>query len=297
MTTVAATIVLSAADVAHAAEPAAPATEATAVDRGPEAKRLYDQATVAYEREDYGAAARDFAAADGLAPNAVALATALDAATLANDAVLAMSLRDRAETRPADAQLAAAVKAAELRFVGRTGRLRVACVAPCEVTLDGAAIAPGTILRARAGNHVVTLRPAGRSAEEHTVTVKPDALVEVAPRALGAEAGLSPVWFFAALGAATLAGGATITSGVDTASKHDTFVRGGCAGPVHGDCTGAAAQGRDAEVRTNVLLGVTAGLAAATAVVGIVFVRWSSPKSGEVSLSASGPGLVVRGSL
>ncbi|MEZ4295695.1 MAG: hypothetical protein R3B70_12015 [Polyangiaceae bacterium] len=281
------------------------AQDASGVD---EARRLYDRAAEAYERGDFAAAARDFAAADALAPSTVALATAIDAATSAGDAVLAMTLRDRAAGRAEDAQLTAAMRAAEKKFAGATGRIRVRCAGECEARVDGAAIesaqlAAGTAVRVRTGEHVILFRIGGRADEERRVKVAPDGLVEVAPAAGegsvppgggsaggagvssdggGASArGLSPAWFFVGLGVTALAGGGTIASGVDTASKHDAFTRAGCAGPVHGDCSGLADGGKGAETRTNVLIGVTGVLAAATAVVGVGLVRWSAPRGGR----------------
>lgn len=286
-----------------------------------EARRLYDRAAAAYERGDFAAAARDFAAADSLAPSAVALATAIDAATSAGDAVLAMTLRDRAAGRSADAQLTAAMKAADERFAGATGRIRVTCAGACEVRVDGAAVEPARIgegARAKVGDHVVTIGTGTGAPTERRVNVGADALVEVDATAGGASTGgdasigsgastgapataasggLSPAWFFVGLGATALAGAGAIVSGADTASKHAAFDRAGCPGSVHGDCTGAANDGKSAETRTNVLIGVTGALAAASAVVGIGLVRWSAPKGGEVTVSVAGAGLVVRGTL
>lgn len=271
-----------------------------------EARRLYDRAAAAYEREDFAAAARDFAAADALAPSPVALATAIEAATSAGDAVLAMTLRDRAAGRAEHAQLAAAMKAAGAKFAGATGRVRVTCAGACEARVDGAAIEPGLLaagapVRVKAGEHVVLLRVPGRADEERRVNVAPDGLVEIAPAAAGggapAAGGLSPAWFFVGLGATALAGAGAIASGLDTASKHEVFVRAGCPGPVHGDCSGLASEGKGAETRTNVLIGVAGVLAAASAAVGVGLVRWSGPRGAEVTVSAAGAGFVVRGSL
>lgn len=62
-------------------------------------------------------------------------------------------------------------------------------------------------------------------------------------------------------------GGIAIASGVDTLNLHDEFV----ARP----SVGLEENGRSAQVRTNVLIGVTGGLAAATAALGIFAVQWS----------------------
>ncbi|HEY3822067.1 MAG TPA: hypothetical protein VGL81_33100, partial [Polyangiaceae bacterium] len=81
---------------------------------------------------------------------------------------------------------------------------------------------------------------------------------------------LSPLFFFAALGATAVAGGLSIASGVDTANRHASFDR--CLASAQ-SCAALSSSGQSAQTRTNVLLGVTAGLGVATLVT-LVFVRW-----------------------
>ncbi|MDI1452178.1 hypothetical protein QHF85_49515, partial [Polyangium sp. 6x1] len=71
----AAALVLLCAAPSRAAEPAAT-----------EAKAAYDRGAAAYERGDMATAARELARADALAPNPVALASALRAAIEGDDA-------------------------------------------------------------------------------------------------------------------------------------------------------------------------------------------------------------------
>lgn len=81
---------------------------------------------------------------------------------------------------------------------------------------------------------------------------------------------ISPLWTIAAGALTGASAGFAIGLGVDTKSKHDAFVALGCPGPVHGDCAARARRGAFAQDRTNVLVGATIGLAAATAVLGVV---------------------------
>lgn len=280
---------------------AAPA-QAQEASKTEQARTLYNDGAAAYEQEKWAQAAHSFARADAAAPNAVALALAIESATLAGDAVLAMSLVDRARTRPHEVKLDEAVRLAEKKLAGKTGRIRVKCPSLCDVVVDGEALPSGEVARVLAGERAVKIRVARQPNDERRVTVAADGLLEIeyappAQPASPAASGLSPAWFFVGLGATALAGAGAIASGADTASKHDGFVRAGCAGPVHADCDGAANDGKAAETRTNVLIGVTGALAAASAAVGIGLVRWSSPKGAEVSVSAAGAGFVVRGSL
>jgi hypothetical protein len=91
--------------------------------------------------------------------------------------------------------------------------------------------------------------------------------------------GISPVWFYVGLGATGIAGAATIVSGIDTANQHSHFTNQCSSGNVALDCDTLRSNGQSAQTRTNVLLGVTAGLAAVTAVT-VFFVRWHDTRVG-----------------
>jgi hypothetical protein len=67
-------------------------------------------------------------------------------------------------------------------------------------------------------------------------------------------------------------------SGVDTANQHSHYVSA-CPGGVGADCGTLRSNGQSAQTRTNVLLGVTAGLAAVT-VVTVFLVRWHDTRVG-----------------
>jgi hypothetical protein len=82
----------------------------------------------------------------------------------------------------------------------------------------------------------------------------------------------SPAWFWLAAGATVVAGGVTVASAVDTSSRHATFERT-CGANPPSTCSSLRSDGISAQTRTNVLLGVTGALAAATLVVAFV-VRW-----------------------
>src|SRR5262249_30308245 len=61
------------------------------------ARQAYDRGATAFDNKDYATAARELARADDLVPNNVALVTALKAALRADDAVLGMTLAERAD--------------------------------------------------------------------------------------------------------------------------------------------------------------------------------------------------------
>jgi hypothetical protein len=87
------------------------------------------------------------------------------------------------------------------------------------------------------------------------------------------------VWFYVGLGATGVAGAAAIVSGVDTANQHSSFASNcGSANPPKA-CPGLSTNGQSAQTRTNVLIGVTAGLGVLTAAT-VFFVRWHDPRVG-----------------
>ena len=268
------------------------------------ARDAYDRGTAAYKRGDYGRAATEYAQADAIAPSAVALRAALDAATLADDPVLGTELVDRAAQREGgsvDKQLANVLATARARFAHRAGRVVVRCPDACLTTIDGAAAEASRPRIVSVGTHsVVIQRNAG--SETRIVRVDGDQVVEVAPIATPAPTPTStstttpaststsistpkresphtrPLpsgFFWAALGATVLAGGFTAWSGIDTANDHSRFRADGC-GPqsFSGQCTSEANNGKFAQTRTNVLIATTGVLAATAAALGVFFVRF-----------------------
>jgi hypothetical protein len=80
-----------------------------------------------------------------------------------------------------------------------------------------------------------------------------------------------------------VASGVTIASGVDAIDKHDAFL----AYPTER----TESEGRAAETRTNVLLGVTGAAAVTTAVLGLFVVRWSGGGAAQASAAPRPGGL------
>jgi hypothetical protein len=87
---------------------------------------------------------------------------------------------------------------------------------------------------------------------------------------------LGPVVFVVLAGLTAVGAGATVVSGLDAKNNPGPdAVRRDCAGL--GESCPTYQRGLDAQLRTNILLGATAGLAVITAVVGVFFTEWSSP--------------------
>ncbi len=285
--------------VALALAPVARADGAPSED----ARTAYDRGTAAHARGDYRAAASELAQADALAPNPVALKAALDEALLADDPELGMQLVERARTRaPGDATLAPSVHDAEVRFAGRTGRVRIDC-GHCTATVDGRPVAVGAAAFVLVGPHHVVLDAGGVPTARDVVVagdrevdvVLPAAPAPPAPLAPPPPAsrrhesaapshGLSPTaWFLTSAALTVIAGAATIVSGVDTANQHSSFVARGCGASDASDCGALASSGSGAQTRTNVLAAVT-GAFGVTTVVLAFYVPWGSSPAQRAAL-------------
>lgn len=234
----------------------------------------------------------EFAAADALSASPVSLRAALDAATLADDAILGVELVERAErVASPPAPLASALATARARFAHRTGRIAVHCPGgvPCLATVDGAALDASLARIVAPGVHTVTVQTTG-PVEARLVDVPADQTVGVsatvgaapplpsgepapAPAPATAATGLSPAWFVSSAVATAVAAGLSIGSGIDTDDQHGRFVDAGCPLGKAPSCSALAGDGVSAQTRTNVLLAVTAGLAATTAALGFL-TRW-----------------------
>jgi len=295
---------LAATWILLAAVPAA--ADAASVER---AHAAYERAAADYDAGRYQAAAEGFARADELAPNPTALQMGVTAAVRADDAELGMTLVERADQRGLRGTNPA-VETARQRFADRVGSVIVACPSACTVTIDGISMAPGVRRWVVVGPHEVDV-DVGGTLQSFPIGVQPQPPVTVqarlpagtasvspaaAPSPLAPSApeaptsGLSPIWFWA--GAAITLGlaGTSIASSLDTIHQHDVFLR---------DPTNAgASDGRSAQLRTNILWGATAAAAAATVLVGVVFVRWRAsptPRSGAVPPRAWLGGVVGSG--
>jgi hypothetical protein len=259
------------------------------------ARQAYDRGAAAYDAGDYARAMAELSRADELFPSDIALELALKAAVKGDDARTAVVLANRADQRSKGGSLGAAVAAARTKMAGRTGTVSVACPgrAACTAKIDDKDLPAGEAYVVLVGQHRVVIEGGGAPREAYDVRVDPDATLVVKaqpppavpppagpPRAReqppeSPRSGISPVWFWFGAGLTAVVGGVAIASGLDTRAKHDDFA-------AHPSADAQQA-GLDAQLRTNLLAG-GAGLAGVvTAVVGLVFVQWSSPASSSTA--------------
>lgn len=287
------------------------AAPAIADDAAPSPERLkaaaeeFDRGRRAYLAKDYEQAAVHFENAFRDAPRAETLRLAIRARRDAKQPARAASLAAVAEERYPDDAPTSQLAHETLDAVSRDlAEYAVHCSAECAIAADGRVVShsDGT-------HHRIYLEPgphdlgvsfsegrsvrrridAARGAKETLSFEAPPLPVAPPPEPPppardrpppepppppDREKPLGPVVFFVGAGLTAAAGGVTIWSGLDTESSPGVdAVRRECAGK---DASCAAYQeGQDKELRTNVALGATIGLAAATAVVGLFFTQWS----------------------
>lgn len=279
------------------------------------AKEAYDRGLEAHKRGDLTRAAEEFARADSLAPSAVALQAALDAAIEADDAALGAELLERSKREPAPPPaLASSITAAHLKFNGRAGRVRVTCPpkATCLAKVDERPAEIDKIVWARTGQRTVIVQVDGE-AQTKLIEVGTEQVVEVSPSAKAGgplvakpttvekatasspsatrpaeteppkdkrgilEKGFPPIIFYAGVGATVLAAGATVFFAVSTSSSHSDFTNAGCDKANFPDCEKLKRDGEQNQLATNIGFAVTGVLAVGTGLIGLFLTNWKGP--------------------
>ncbi len=283
------------------------------------ARAAYERGLSAHAAGNARAAARAFAEADSLVPSDEAIEAAIDEATSADDAPLAMTLVTRADARELDARAKRAKEKARAAFAGRVGRLDLtaACgtAKRCSVRIDdGEEIDPRSLAFVLVGPHRVSVR---RDALENSRSVDVKAFevvhltLEVEPTKgstatapIGSSGpprrddGVRPGRVVVVVGAGlTLAlAVASTVSTVDLFSKRSAFSDAACgldanpqASP-RSDCTTLGDRGSGAQTRTAFLLAGTALVGAATLATELFFV----PKRPDVRVGFGPAGGDIR---
>jgi hypothetical protein len=282
---------------------------ARADEAAPSAERIrsaaseYDAGRRAFGEKDYEGAATHFENAFHDAANAGAIRGAIRARRKANQLARAATLANIAATRyPKDAATMAVVHEILKESHGKLDRVTLRCTPDCGVAADGKAISasdgPEAVFYLDPGDHALVVSwssDRNKSANVTAVAGGEDSLsfeappvpVIVAPVVAEAPAPppppasskpLPPYVFYGAAGATLVALGVTIWSGVDAENNPG-------AAAVKRDCVGQGTscaeyqQGLSAQLRTNVLIGTTAALGAATGVIGVFFTQWSGKKT------------------
>lgn len=298
---------------AAAAEPDAEAIRAAAAE--------FDLADRAYERKDFANAAVHFEGAFQRAPHPDALELAIRSRLkldeLPRAATLAALALPAYRDQPTLATLAAStLETAQAQLLDVT----VQCAPACALAADGKILWQSDVTQFRfflaPGKHSLSAgwsegrarttdmdAVAGRTgsftfeappprAPAPPLLVAGEGPVDAPSRSRGGR-GLPPVVFFVGLGVTALGGLATGLSAVDAqANPGEAVVRERCRGL--GTACPEYQDGKDAELRTNLLLGGTLVVGVATAVVGLAFTRWPGSGGAKSSMTQSANGATFR---
>jgi hypothetical protein len=294
---------------AAAAEPT-PAQVKTAAE-------AFDRGREAYKAEEYVDAAEQFEKADNNAPSSAAIELAVRARDKAGELDRAATLLSLALKRhPDDENLQKLWPDILKRATEKLFELNVTCDQPCDLTIGGKIahgapdtqrtiyVAPGALtvragwsdnrsdskqVQAEAGGKGEVSFMAPTTAASASMAKEPDEPVTPAPAAdptkdEGAtkkSSGLPPAVVFVGAGLTAVAGGITIWSGIDTVNNPGAdAVKKGCMG--QGEDCDLYQEGLEKQQRTNVLIGVTGGLAAVTVVLAVL-TNWGGSKSEPTS--------------
>jgi len=315
---------LAAAAMLAISMPAFGMPTAHAGDAGSDARDAYNRGQRAFGLGDYHQAAEQFALADEIGPNPVALESAIKAAILAGDPVLAMTLAERATRRPAHDGMEKQADRARAKYAPAVGRVTLHCPesTACTLRIRDEAVPSEEPTYMLAGPHVVEVSVGAQQAtealnvpgggeldwrapafpEDSASTVPPPAPVSPPikasashepdgadqPRKDAGGGGISPVWFFVGAGLTVAAAVPAIGFGANASSLNDEFQAGD---------DKVVASGQRAQTRANVLWGVTATLGVATVLVGALAVDWSGDDGSKGSVGLSPNGVFLRGTL
>ena len=298
-----------------AADGSKTATKSVSVENRAEAAEAYDQGTSAYLSERYELAAHWFERAYRLVPTSTALLQAVRAHYKAGNSTraanLALLLRDN---YPSDERAKQATAAVVASVKAENVLVKAQCEGECTIELDGALIQHPTFFVTPNVEH--SLKAAYDNGETSTFVqgaageTKKVMLIAPAP----SPPPPVPRWaFFSSLGATVALGAVTVWSGIDAnkgvtayesaaRTANSPGINNGASPTPEEQAQALLEEGRAKERRTNILIGVTAGMAATTAVLG-VFTNWKGESREAASkriepligVSSKGGSLTIKG--
>jgi hypothetical protein len=283
------------------------------------AAEAYDRGTTAYVDQSYEEAARWFETANRLAPAAPALMQAIRAHERNDNAARAATLAlELASTYREDSAATEFANGVLDRHAASLLRVQVTCDEDCKLDLDGKLeeyLAFFVVADAQhrltatfeTGNKSTTIN--GGAGETREVQFEAPPAPPTAPLlatqsessgARGPRAPLSPIFTWIGVGITVALGAATIISGVDAKSGVPGYEKAAqqsrdCMSAGTMDCTAFSQRaaslldsGQGKELRTNVLIGVTAAAAVGTGVIAFVLTDWSGGDEREQNAATAG---------
>lgn len=302
----AAALALSTCWVGDARAQATPPTKTdastSAADRqsaGRAAKAQYDEGERAFKKGDFRRAGELFETAYRIFPHHSALWAAARAWIRAGEDVRGANLLEQFLTEaPANAPDRDRATEVINDFERRVGRIEVLQNDVTDVKIDGQRIALQRVWVVP-GDHVATADAHGKpvrkivtvaAGDRVSVTLEPAPVVEPGPVVERPVRPLRPWVVFAGAGVSLIGGGLLTVSGLDTLEKRNDF-QSYAATVNQPSYDTAFAQSRlddanAAQSRTNVIIGVTIGVAALTTLAALFLVEWQKPAGSPSSPTA-----------
>lgn len=252
------------------------------------AEEAFARGEAAFTRGDFATAAKSFEAAYAKDPHPICSFNAARSWERANEPARAANLYRRfLQEAPEDTPNRDRATASLGELARSLGRIELVAPGARDLEIDGVGASDRVIFVAP-GSHLATAAFDGARASRQiaiepgqTLTVvlqrpaiePPPKRIEPAPKPLPRPEprwkGLSPWVFVGLAGATVVAGGLLIGSGVETVLAYDKYEALSDA-----DKRATYDQGKFQQDMTNVLIGVTSGLAAVTAAVGVFAIDW-----------------------
>ncbi len=243
------------------------------------AARKFKEGERAFAVHDYRAAAQAFEEAYAIAPHPDTMFNAIDARERAGELALAAGLCDRVARDFPTPAVRGESSNLLAKYLPKLGRLDITLgPGAANVAVDGRPVQAG-MTYVDPGDHAITATIQGAPFDRRiTVVAGARETVQIVPgppppppqtiivRSKD-EKPLHPAWFFVGAGLTTVSGALLVWSGVDTNAARSDFD----ANPTQQGLD----DGKAKQLRTNVLIGTTAGLGAVTAALGIFAVEWS----------------------
>lgn len=282
------------------------------------AAEAFDKGREAYKAEEYVDAAEQFEKADNNAPSPAAIELAIRSRDKAGELDRAATLASLALKRhPDDQNLLRLAGDLAKRARPTLFELTASCDQPCDLTVNGKLVhgapdtqrllyvAPGNLtvragwsdnrseskqIQAQAGSQGELSFSAPAVPTAATAAKEPTEPAETEPTSSGnpqkdegepkKSGGWSPTVFYVGAGLTAVLGGVTVWSGIDTVNNPGADrVKKECGDLMQREDCELYKEGLSKQRRTNVLIGVTAGVGVGTALVGLLLTDWSGGKS------------------
>jgi hypothetical protein len=279
---------------------------ARADDTANDARAAYNEGLAAHENGDEKTAARDFARADAILPSNEALEAAAASALRADDAILGMTLVERASSRDLDARATDTIERARRAFAPRVTTFVIDCgsATECTASIDDAAFVDAHVsLMALSGKHAIAIlrdknrqfvNVVGGGGQVVRIAEQPRDAAPHRSQARESSSSITLPIAYAAIGVTLALGGFSIASGIDAKSKRSDFENGNCGtdaasstSPIS-NCNQLASSGQSAQLRTNLLVAGTAVAVVGTLAFIVVAKPFGSRSNVAVSASIGG---------